>query len=343
MAYKRLFSLAAVMLLAAACGSTAPTQTVAPTEAGQSAAPAPTVRPYISIVSKGFQHQFWQAVKKGSEQEAVKEGALVNFMGPEGENQSDKQIDMLRAELAKKPAALCIAAIDSQAVVPVLQDYQRANIPVIGFDSGVDSDIPLTTAATDNLKAAALAADKLAEAIGGSGKVGLVVHDETSITGQQRRDGFMNEIKAKYPNITIIGPQYGGGDQAKSADIAKAMLTANPDLKGFFGSNEGSAIGVVKGVQEAGKSGKVVIVGYDSGQAQIDAIKNKTEIGAITQNPVGIGEQCVVAAMKAIRGESLPKTIDTGSTGTTARTSTTRRSRRSCTSSWFTTVDIQLH
>jgi ribose transport system substrate-binding protein len=170
----------------------------------------------------------------------------------------------------------------------------------------------VTTAATDNIKAAGTAADKLGELIGGSGKVGVIVHDQTSRTGIDRRDGFIDEMKAKFPNVQIIGPQYGGGDQLKSTDLAKAMIQGNPDIKGFFGANEGSAIGVINAVNELNKSGQIVVVGYDSGKAQIDAINSGLMAGAITQNPIGIGQQCVDAAVKAIKGETLPKTIDTG-------------------------------
>jgi ribose transport system substrate-binding protein len=152
----------------------------------------------------------------------------------------------------------------------------------------------------------------MAEAIGGTGKVGVIVHDQTSRTGIDRRDGFVNQMTSKYPDIEIIGPQYGGGDQLKSTDLAKAMIQANPDIKGFFGANEGSAIGVVNAVKELNMSGKLVVIGYDSGQAQIDAIKTDLMIGAITQNPIGIGAKCVEAAVMAIKGETVEKNIDTG-------------------------------
>ena len=267
---------------------------------------------YIPIVSKGFQHQFWQAVKQGAESKAGELGVTVNFEGPENESQVDKQLEMLQAELDKNPAAVCFAALDSQAATPLLEQFKAKNIPVIGFDSGVDSDIPVTTAATDNIKAAGEAADHMGELIGGSGKVGVIVHDQTSRTGIDRRDGFINEMKAKYPDVEIIGPQYGGGDQLKSTDLAKAMIQANPDIKGFFGANEGSAIGVVNAVNELDMAGKLVVIGYDSGKAQIDAINSGLMAGAITQNPIGIGEQCVDAAVKAINGETLPTNIDTG-------------------------------
>ena len=160
---------------------------------------------YIPLISKGFQHQFWQAVKLGAEQAAKELNVKITFEGPESEAMVDKQIDMLAAAIAKKPAAIGFAALDSKAAIPLLKQAQAAKIPVIGFDSGVDSDIPLATASTDNIKAAALAADKMAALIGGKGEVAVVVHDQTSITGITRRDGFVNQMKAKYPNIKVKG------------------------------------------------------------------------------------------------------------------------------------------
>src|SRR5215211_3139920 len=119
-------------------------------------------QPYIAIVSKGFQHQFWQAVKKGAEQEAKAEGAKITFEGPPTEQDIEQQVTMLTNAIQKKPAAIGFAALDSKA-----------------------------TAAPDNKAAAAEAAKHMSELIGGKGKVALVVHDQTSQTGIQRRDGFV--------------------------------------------------------------------------------------------------------------------------------------------------------
>lgn len=270
-------------------------------------------KPYVALVSKGFQHQFWQAVKSGAEQAAEEFDVEITFEGPDTEADVDQQIQMLQTALDKSPAAIGFAALDSQAAGPLLQQAKDANIPVIAFDSGVDSDIPLTTAATDNLAAAAEAAKHLAEAVDHEGKVALVVHDQTSVTGQERRDGFVQYMEENEPNIEVVDIQYGGGDQAKSADLAKAIIAANPDLKGIYGSNEGSAIGVVQAVKELGiDPAALAVVGFDSGKAQMDAIRDGLMLGAITQNPVGIGYETVKAAVEAIDGEDLPETIDTG-------------------------------
>ena len=267
---------------------------------------------YIPVVSKGFQHQFWQAVKLGAERAAEDCGVTITFEGPESETQVDKQLEMLQTALDRKPAALVFAALDSKAAIPLLEQAAADGIPVIGFDSGVDSDIPLATAATDNVAAAALAADVMAELIGGEGKVAVIAHDQTSRTGIDRVEGFVNRIKEAYPKIEVVDVQYGGGDHLKSTDLARSIILAHPDLKGFFGANEGSAIGVLNAVIELDMADKLVVIGYDSGRQQVQAIADGIMEGAITQNPIGIGYKAVEAAVKALRGEELEPTIDTG-------------------------------
>jgi ribose transport system substrate-binding protein len=306
-------SLCLVVVVGACAPAASPAAPPPPAPAG-AGAPAAQVSSstYIPVISKGFQHQFWQAVKLGSENAAKEFNVKITFEGPESESQVDKQIEMLQAALDKKPNAVCLAALDSKAVVPLLEKAQSAKIPVIGFDSGVDSTIPVTTASTDNIAAAGAAADKMAQLIGDEGEVGVVVHDQTSRTGIDRRDGFLARMKDKHPKVNIVDVQYGGGDQLKSTDLAKAMMQAHPNIKGFFGANEGSIIGVLNAVKETNKQGKLVVIGYDSGKQQTDAIRSGVEAGAITQDPIGIGYKCVESAVKAIKGETLPKNIDTG-------------------------------
>ena len=294
-----------VFLLA---GCAAPAAT--PASGGQQAASG--AKPYIPVISKGFQHQFWQAVKLGSEKAAAEFNVEITFEGPGSESEVDKQIEMLQTALDKKPAAICFAALDSKAAIPLLEKAKAAGIPVVGFDSGVDSDIPVATAATDNLAAAAAAADKMAAAIGNKGEVAVIAHDQTSRTGIDRVKGFTDQMKNKYPDIKVVNVDYGAGDPLKSTEIVKAVIQANPNLKGYFGANEGSMKGVMNGVKETGKEGQIVMIGYDAGKQLKDAIKAGTVLGAVSQDPVGIGYKCVEAAVKASKGETLPKTIDTG-------------------------------
>jgi ribose transport system substrate-binding protein len=318
---RKLLVVFAILVIASMLASCAPPAAQQPTGGQAAATEAPAeeattgdtaAKPYIPVISKGFQHQFWQAVKQGSEQAAKDFDVDITFEGPGSESEVDKQIEMLQTALDKNPAALCFAALDSKAAIPLLEKAKAANIPVIAFDSGVESDIPAATAATDNIAAAAYAADKMAELIGGSGKVAIIAHDQTSRTGIDRVKGFTDRVAEKYPDITIVSTEYGAGDPLKSTEIVKAVITANPDLKGYFGANEGSMKGVMNGVKESGKEGAIIMIGYDAGKQLKDAIKAGTVAGAISQDPVGIGYKCVEAAVKAIKGESVSKVIDTG-------------------------------
>ncbi|QXT63300.1 ABC transporter substrate-binding protein [Tessaracoccus palaemonis] len=263
----------------------------------------------IYLVSKGFQHRFWQAVKEGAEQAGEEFGYKVEFVGPENEQAVTQQLDQLTTALQQKPAAIGFAALDSGAASSVLDQIKAADIPVIAFDSGVDSDIPLTTVSTDNTAAAAAAAEHMSELIGGKGTVGLVCHDQTSRTGQERCQGFQDWMKTNAPDITLLEPQYAG-EVGLAANTAKAMITANPDMVGIYGTNEAAAIGALQGTTESGKD--LTVVGFDSGKAQLDAIRNGEQAGAITQSPVKMGYLTVVAAIRAIDGLEVPATIDSG-------------------------------
>ena len=266
---------------------------------------------HIAIVSKGFQQQFWQAVKQGADAEAEAQGVVLTFEGPPTESDIEAQITMLQNTVTREPDGLAIAALDSRAAAPSLEEAQAKGIPVVAFDSGVESDIPVSTVATDNAAAAREAGKHMVELVGGEGKVAVVAHDQVSQSGTDRRDGFIAGIEEFGPDIELLPVQYGEGDQAKSADIARSMISANPDLKGLFGTNEGSAIGVLRGVQESGRH-DLAVVGFDSGRAQVEAISEGEMAGGVTQNPVAMGRITVQTVLATIRGEETEPTIDTG-------------------------------
>jgi len=306
-------SLAAAMALALAGCAGGEDETPAGEEGSETTAAEGGDEIYIAMVSKGFQHQFWQTVKLGAEQRAEELGVTITFEGPAQESQIEQQLEMLRTAIEKGPDAIAYAAPDPEACVPLYEEAEAAGIPIVEFDAGCASDYASSIARTDSLGAGALAAQHMAELIGGEGEVAIVGHSQVNPTGVERRDGFVNEIEENYPDITIVDIQYGEGDHLVSADIAKAMIASNPNLKGIYATNEGSAIGVVNAVNELGlQPGDLTVVGFDSGQAQMDAINNGLMAGAITQDPIGIGADAVQAAYDIIMGETPEEVIDTG-------------------------------
>jgi ribose transport system substrate-binding protein len=277
----------------------------------------------LQFISKGFTAQFWQAVKGGADAEAKKMNATVNFVGPAAETMIDQQLQMLDSAIALKPDGIAYAALGTTQSVSHLTAAHTAGIPVYMFDTaascpaplGVSSVCALGVANTDSLGAGKLAADKLAALIGGKGKVFVMGHSQTNQTGIDRRDGFVNEIKAKFPKITLLPVQYAeGGDAQKAQDIVSTVLVANKDLAGIYATNEGTAIGAGNAIKAAKlNKGKVKLIGFDSGAQQIAAIKAGYQTGAITQNPVGIGALTVDALVNYIRNKTVPATrINTG-------------------------------
>jgi len=269
-------------------------------------------RIYIPIISKGWQHQYWQSVKMGAEKAAKDYNIRITFEAPEADIAVNKQIEMIDSALSRNPDALVLSAVNSKAVIHELEKAKSLNIPVIGFDSGVDSDILVTTVSTDNTSAGSLAADKMADAIGQKGEIAVICHDSVSTTGTERRDGFLNRIKGKYPKIEVVDVKYGNGDHDISKRITKTIIENHPNIKGIFATNEGSAYGLINGITEKNKIGKIIIVGFDAGKFQKNAVRSGVMIGAITQDPVMVGYKAVEAAFKVLKGEMLPKNIDTG-------------------------------
>lgn len=300
----------AFLLASCAGGATETAPASAPAETDTTAAAEEL---FIPLISKGFQHQFWQAVMTGAELEAAELGVAITFEGPASETEVAAQLDMLQTALDRQPDAIGYATLDPEACVSYMEQARERGIPVVQFDAGCNSDYPLNLAATDGKAAGAIAGENMARLIDGEGEIGIVSHSQINQTGVERRDGFVEYIEANHPDITVVDIQYGDGDHLQSADIAKAMIAANPNLKGLYATNEGSAIGIVNAVTElALPNGELVIIGFDSGAAQVAAIKDGVMAGAITQDPIGIGRAVVRNAVAAINGETLPAFTDTG-------------------------------
>lgn len=216
-----LLALVMVLALAACAAKTEPAKTETTdtkteqttTEETKTEDPAPAEettgeKMYIPVMAKGFQHQFWQAVAKGSEDAAKDLGVEIYFDGPASETEIDAQVNMVKTELAKNPKAMALAALSTDAVTEILEECAEKNIPVIGFDSGVPGDTTgavKATACTNNENAAAIAADKfnenetVVEAMKNATSdnpviIGCLSQDAVSASVTGRTTGFVNEM-----------------------------------------------------------------------------------------------------------------------------------------------------
>ena len=297
---------------------------------------------YISVVAKGFQHQFWQAVKSGADDASKDLGVKIYFLGPEGESAQASQLDMINSELAKNPDAICMAPLNIDSVISQVKDANSKNIPVVMFDSGIPQ-LPegkiQGTASTDNEKAAGIGAEHLYEAIkskitGEAVTVAVLSQDVTSASIQGRTKGFAEKlyelvqvdgktacICGAYSDINK-GSQKGADVIIKivtgaSADIADVTNAANgilntKGLVGLFCSNEGTVNGYLASLNAGTKKPDgLVVVGYDAGSGQKNAVKKGEMLGSVTQDPYEIGYQVVKLAKDICEGQK-GEDIDTG-------------------------------
>lgn len=266
----------------------------------------------IAVVPKGTTVDFWLSVKAGAEKAGEEEGVEIIWRGPAEETDVAGQMAILENFISSRVNAIVMAACDSKAMLTIVEKARKADIPLITIDSGVeDESVPFI--ATDNEKGAALAARTLVKLIGGKGKVGLIPFVPGAATSIMREEGFRKEIK-KHPGVRLVRTIFSHSDVAKGMSAAEDMLTAVPDLKGIFAANEPGAIGAAQALEQRGVAGKVKLVAFDAADSEIEALKRGTIQALIVQNPFKMGYEGVRAAMKALRGEQVPKRVDTGVT-----------------------------
>ena len=265
----------------------------------------------ILVTPKAVVHSFWVSVKLGADAAGEDFDVDVIWKGPPTETNIDNQISIIEDYINQRVDAIVMAATDSKALIPVVKRAISENIPVITIDSGIDSDLPASFIATDNILGANLAARTLVELIGGKGKVACIPFVPGSATSIWRETGFVDEIK-KYPDVEIAAIQYSQSDVATAMSVTEDILTAFPDLGGIFAANEAGAIGVSQAVLSRGLAGKVKIVAFDAATNEIEALKKGLIQALIVQNPYKMGYIGVKTALDVINGEEVSKRIDTG-------------------------------
>lgn len=293
----------------------------------------------VEMVAKGFQHDFWKAVKLGAEKAGKEMNATINFVGPKSESAIDEQVEQLNNAINKAPTAICLAALDPKSVEGALGDADAKKIPVIGFDSGVPGAKTIkANAATDSYAAGELAADEMYKLIkdkvtdpAETVRIGVVAQDAVSQSIGDRTLGFVEKMvstigadKASVEGHDKYNKKVDGAkviidigipatvDDAACVTVAQTLLNKS-DLVAIYGSNEFSAKNIVtaNGSLQVLGADKVIGVGFDSGEIQLQAIKDGILVGSVTQDPVSIGYKAVELAVKAAKGESVSD-VDTG-------------------------------
>ncbi len=313
--------------------------------------------PYIAVVSKGEQHDFWQQVKLGAQKAAKDYGAEITFEGPPSESDVQIQVEMLNNAMAKSPVAIALAALDTTAVIDQLQQCLDDKIPVIGFDSGVPNAPKgsiYANASTNNFNAAGLGAkmmfnqikDKIAaatddkpvtivvmnqdasgESLLSRGKgfrdtmIDLIVNETPLTAADIKVEGNPAYVDPKNPQsgkkviIDMVVPASASATDSTATASAELNKVESDNILGIFCSNEATVKGLLAATNDGEDLGydykDLVVIGFDAGAGQKNAVREGYFLGSITQDPFQIGYKAVELAYKAHKGESVAD-VDTG-------------------------------
>lgn len=263
------------------------------------------VKRVIAVVPKGQSHEFWQSVHAGAVKAARETGVDIVWNGTPSETDYNGQLQIVDAMINRRVDAIALAPIDRKVAVSVVERADREKIPVVIFDSPIDTDKFVSQVATDNFRAGELGATRIGKLLGGKGKVAMVKVLPGAGSTMAREEGFSKRIKSEFPGIQIVAEQYGWADFAKSLTATENILTAHPDLDAIFASNESSAVGAARALK--GRNTKVKLVGFDWSPTLAADLQSGLIDSLVVQDPFRMGYECVKTAVAAIAHQSVQK------------------------------------
>jgi ribose transport system substrate-binding protein len=273
----------------------------------------------IAVIPKGTTHEFWKSIHAGSNKaagELTAQGTEVEVIwkGPIREDDREQQIQVVEGFAAQGVSGIVLAPLDNRALVRPVAEAGRAGVPNVIIDSGLESNDFVSFVATDNRKGGTLAADRMGQLLNGKGKVLVLRYAEGSASTTEREEGFISQIKQKFPEIELVSTnQYAGATRDTAKRASENLLNTYADqVQGIFTPNESSTAGMLLALQDIGKAGKVSFVGFDSSQTFIDAINANQLHGIVVQNPFNMGYLGVRTMVDNLLGKPVSKQIDTG-------------------------------
>jgi ribose transport system substrate-binding protein len=267
-------------------------------------------RKRLAVVPKATSHLFFVTIRAGVERAAAEFAVDVAWNGPNDETDHSRQIQIVDAMVTQRVDGIAISATDERALAAPVERAIRAGIPVVVFDSGVNCEGFATFVATGNREAGVTAARKLAELVGGRGKVAMVMQKPGGTSTVLREEGFESTLSSDHKGVKIAARQYCMADIAKARAAAENILTAHPDLAGMFASSEAASLGAIQAVQARGLAGRVKLVTFDTSEQHVAALRAGVIDLMLVQDAERIGYEAVKALVTTLRGVKPPPRID---------------------------------
>jgi ribose transport system substrate-binding protein len=264
----------------------------------------------IAVIPKGTAHVFWQSVHAGAVAAGRDFHEEIVWDGPPNETDYSRQLEIVDSMLNRHVEGMVVAASDRTTLNGSLDRAAREKIPVVVFDSGVDSTNYVSFVATDNFEAGKLGARKLAALLGGKGTVAMIQNAPGSASTMDRERGFKEAMTKEFPEIRMVAEQYSMSDRAKAMSAAENILTAHPQLDGLFASSEPSSVGAAQAIKSRQLAGKLKFVAFDSSDGLVEDLRAGVIDALVAQDPFKMGYEAVRAVTDKLNGKTPDKKID---------------------------------
>ncbi|MEV1044247.1 substrate-binding domain-containing protein [Streptomyces sp. NPDC049916] len=248
---------------------------------------------------------FFVQMRQGAEAEAKKAG--VELTVTDAQNDASQQANQLQNFTSSGVSSIIVNPVDSDAVGPGVRSANKADIPVVAADRGVNKADTATLVASDNVAGGKLAADALADKLGGKGSIVILQGTAGTSASRERGAGFAEGLKA-YPGIKVAAEQPADFDRTKGLDVMTNLIQSHPGITGVFAENDEMALGAAKALgSRAGKS--VAVVGFDGTPDGLKAVEAGTLYASVAQQPAELGRIAVRNAVKAAKDETVQSTV----------------------------------
>ncbi|WP_151484980.1 ABC transporter permease/substrate-binding protein [Streptomyces albicerus] len=259
----------------------------------------------VGLSLSTLNNPFFVQIKEGAQAEAKKLGADLTVT--DAQNDASQQANQLQNFTSEGVDSIIVNPVDSDAAGPSVRSANKADIPVVGVDRGVNKAETAALVASDNVAGGKLGAKALAEKLGGKGKIVILQGLAGTSASRERGAGFAEGLKA-YPGIEVVARQPADFDRTKGLDVMTNLLQAHPDVQGVFAENDEMALGAIKALgSKAGKS--VQVIGFDGTPDGLKAVKEGTMYASVAQQPKELGRIAVENALKAAEGEKVLETV----------------------------------
>ena len=271
----------------------------------------PQKREYNFYFTYKIVHAWWDAVALGME-DAVRQyeekgiHITYDYRAPEAMSAYDQVNRIKKAAALKEYDVIGVDVADIDIVTPVINEIIADGHKVMTFsssDSGKENGCNRIAYVgnTHNYKDGQDLAEALCSYLKYNGQVAMLVGNVGAPCHEERASGAKNVFN-KYEGINLIDVKYDEDSDINAYNLTKEFLEKYPDLDGIICCNMSNPVGAGRAVEEAGKAGKVIIVGMDHDERAIKYLRDGIIYALAIQDCYSIGFDTITTAIKIADG-----------------------------------------